>query len=476
MLYSQLIEKHLNDCGPAFTDLKNEYSYANLHQMVQDLQNELGLRKAEKGDTVLIINHNTIQTIISILTCISLHICYVIVPEECKDDALKYIIFDAKPKLLIDTNKEFLITETGLENGENRENLTYIIYTSGSTGYPKGVMAPEKNVCFCIEAINQRLMNGKNDRLLCCLPLSFDYGMYQLFLALTYGALLVVPYKPYLQEIPRLLKNMDITAFPAMPAMLSQLLYTKLLTKVQLPNLRYITSTGDNFPVPLIQEIKEACPATHIIPMYGQTECKRVSIMPFGCEEKVLAGSCGIPLNGTKVWIDDPDDNGIGELIVCGPNVMQGYLNVDKEAFGYFFINSGQERCLRTGDLFRMDEDGYLYFVSRKRRIIKINGIRIGSPELEQIFSENIRIPYKEIRVMGIPDRLSGEKILICVSTAEFEETITAEIRRISKLLPKYQNPSFCYTQKEEFPRNINGKTDDKVLMEKAIKNGLITL
>ena len=80
-----------------------------------------------------------------------------------------------------------------------------------------------------------------------------------------------------------------------------------------------------------------------------------------------MAGSCGLPLVGIRVWLEHPDENGVGELIVSGPNVMSGYLNAKEVTAEYYFNHESFGRCLRTGDLFSIDEEGFLYFISRKK-------------------------------------------------------------------------------------------------------------
>lgn len=479
MLYDELITKHLEKDDVVLNDTKQEYHYSDLHRLVLHLAERIRGYGMDSGQRVLIINSNSVYTVTAILACIYCKLCFIIVPKECSKNQIAYIIEDAEPFLIIDTGKDL---PDGIEHtGKNvrcvpKENLVYIIYTSGSTGKPKGVMAPDKQVLFCIRAINEFLQNGKDDRILCLLPLSFDYGLYQLFFALAFEAVLVLPQNYYLQEIPQLLKNHHITGFPSMPAVLTHLVRTGYLKRANLTELRYITSTGDLFPVTLIEEIMAAVPNVEVIPMYGQTECKRVSVMPMGNKEKTLAGSCGLPLAGTKVWLDNPDATGVGELIVSGPNVMAGYLNADEMAAKYYFEHPQYGQALRTGDLFRIDDDGYLYFYNRKRRIIKVKGIRVGSLELETFFEERLYVPFRDIRVLGMPDEYYGEKILIAISSDSEVDKIIIDVKRVSDELSNYQRPKMLLVMKEDFPLTINGKVDCNALIRFAEENEQIPL
>jgi len=479
MLYEKLIENHLKEDSIVLNDSFRDYRYSDLHRMALDVAEKMREFGANDGERVLIINRNTVYTVAAILACIHEGLCFIIVPQESSVSQLSYILDDAEPCMVIDTRKEFLegMERTGRSiNNIQSERIIYIIYTSGSTGKPKGVIAPEKQVLFCIQAINEFLKNGPEDRILCLLPLSFDYGLYQLFFALFFESVLILPQNYLIQEIPRLLKEFDITAFPSMPAVLNLLLKMGYLKKTEWPKLRYITSTGDRFPVALIKEIMAALPNVEILPMYGQTECKRVSIMPMGNKEKALTGSCGLPLKGIKVWLDDPDEMGVGELIVSGANVMAGYLNADDASSQYYFTHPKYGRSLRTGDLFRIDNEGFLYFYSRKRRIIKVKGIRVGSLEVENFFAEKLEVPFKELRILGMPDEYCGETILLIISSDSNEEKIIAEVKRVSSELPNYQRPKKLSVIKAPFPLSENGKVDGDSLMRKALENGTLSL
>jgi acyl-CoA synthetase (AMP-forming)/AMP-acid ligase II len=258
--------------------------------------------------------------------------------------------------------------------------------------------------------------------------------------------------------------------------MLSQLVYSGMLKRVSLPNLRYISSTGDVLSVPLIDSIQTILPQVKVVPMYGQTECKRIAVMPLGMTGKIMNGSCGLPLTGTHAYIRDPDENGIGELIVSGPHVMFGYLHSDEESAGYFFYDKNWGHSLRTGDLFHIDEDGYLYYHDRIKRIVKHNGYRIGLKELENTYEEKLKGLYQEIRLLGVPDPLCGEQILVCVVSTINSDVLVMKLQETSITLAEYQRPAKAYITQEPFPLNPNGKIDDERLLKDAEKTRLYSL
>lgn len=483
MLYEELILNHLDNPKPVFSDTSIQLTYEELNKLVEKLANYLKQYEISDNQRILIINGNSLYTVVSILTCIYLGICFIIVPEESSSQ-IAYILKDACPCLIIDTSRKFGegITSTNLVNREPvAAKLIYIIYTSGTTSEPKGVMAGETQVEFCIRAINERLQNGESDRILCCLPLSFDYGLYQLFLALASGACLVLPRAFKIQDISKLLLIEKITAFPTVPSMLMSLCYSRLLERLlqnhNLPCLRYITSTGDILPVSLICKLHDLLPSTAIIPMYGQTECKRVSVMPYGCEDKVMAGSCGLPLSGTEVWISHPDNEGVGELIVSGPNVMEGYLHPDEAAAMYYFTDKTHGKSLRTGDLFRMDTDGFLYFCGRVRRMLKVSGHRVGLLEMETKLLNGLRTPIGALHIIGLDHQLFGNEIVICIYVKETDtDALLQELREMKSGLPGYMQPKKAYLTKMEFPLNENGKIDEKILKKNVLRDGTIPI
>lgn len=475
MLYEKLLGMSASSDRIILTDTKEELTYSNLDSRVRKTAEQMRSLGIEAGMRVVIRNENTIRTVTEILACIYLHVCFLLLPEKATGEQIDYVIADSRAALLIDHNSSdfrMLELQKSCSALSEEDELIYILYTSGSTGRPKGVMASCRQVMFCIEAINERLRNGENDRILCVLPLAFDYGLYQLFLALQFGAKLILFPHALMQQIPALLKQERITAFPAMPAMLNMILTTGLLQRVKLPGLRYISSTGDNLPVELIRRLHDLFPHVSIFPMYGLTECKRVSIMPENRWDKIWKGSCGIPLTGTEVYLDQKEEDGIGELIVKGPNVMEGYWNSNGEE-GTFFIDEKGNKCLRTGDCFRIDQEGFLYFCSRKKRILKTYGYRIGCGELESRLSDQIGELADELRIIGIPCETMGDKIIVCIHSQIDTGDLLAKVKEAVEKLPPYQRPHSLYHTTSVFPLNNNGKIDDDRLRKDMKTNGL---
>jgi long-chain acyl-CoA synthetase len=293
-------------------------------------------------------------------------------------------------------------------------DLACLIYTSGSTGQPKGVMSTHANMVFAASSIIQYLENVPNDVVINVLPLSFDYGLYQLLMTFKFGGTLVLERSfAYPAATLRRIEEEQVTGLPGVPTLFAMLLNLDL-SRFDLSSLRYLTNTAAALPVEHIQRLREAFPWARLYSMYGLTECKRTLYLPPE-ELDRRPGSVGIPIPGTEAWVEDEDGRRlgpgeVGELVVRGSHVMQGYWNDPQTtAKRYRPGRYPAERLLYTGDLFKTDEDGFLYFVARKDDIIKSRGEKVAPKEIESVL---YRLPQVvEATVVGVPDPVLGQAI-----------------------------------------------------------------
>lgn len=463
-------KKILHDGRKSFNRQEVEIESAKARMMLKHAS-------VSRQDRILIINDNSADVVFLIMGCIALGVVFVIADSSEGEARLEYIAEDAEIKAVfgriaegktckwnfrapvMDLSKREECFPDQEKNPEiDLDETGYILYTSGSTGKPKGVVACYRQMMFCVQKINARLCNGSADRILCALPLSFDYGLYQVFLAFASDAELYLMRTGALQKIPSVLAANKITALPVVPSMLVMLVKSRLLFRAEYPNLRYISSTGDVLPLSVIQEVHRQLPDTEIIPMYGLTECKRIAIMPFGRFDKTIAGSCGIPLDEVHVDLIDKDEKtGIGQLVVTGKNIMNGYWNDEEETAEYFHINPGNgEKMLYTGDLFRVDDEGFLYFEGRIKRMIKRNGIRIGNAEVESYFvSKSFCL---EVCAVGVRHQEMGECIGVLVYSADRNAEV--KIRETVAAMPMKLKPDMFQVTDVPLPKNANGKFD----------------
>jgi len=346
-------------------------------------------------------------------------------------------------------------------------DLACLIYTSGSTGEPKGVMSTHANVAFAASSIIEYLENEPEDIVINVLPLSFDYGLYQLLMAFKFGGTLVLERSfAYPAAILQRIEAERVTGLPGVPTVFAMLLQMDL-SRFDLASLRYLTNTGAALPVEHIKRLRDAFPWARLYSMYGLTECKRTLYLPPE-ELDRRPGSVGIAIPGTEVWIEGEagerlGPGEVGELVVRGSHVMQGYWN-DPEGTARMYRPGRYpaERLLYTGDLFRMDEDGFLYFVARKDDIIKSRGEKVAPKEVENVLYQ---LPgVVEAAVIGVPDALLGEAIKAFIVCDEGQQLTEQDVlRHCAQNLENFMVPKYLEFR-ASLPKTPSGKIDKSPL------------
>ena len=349
-------------------------------------------------------------------------------------------------------------------------DLATIIYTSGSTGAPKGVMLTHLNMISAATSISTYLENIPEDIIIDVLPLSFDYGLYQVLMAFKFGGTVVLEQSfAYPYEIIKQMVKERVTGFPGVPTMFAILLQMEDLKKYDLSSLRYITNTAAALPVEHIKRIREAFPQAKLYSMYGLTECKRVSYLPPE-ELDRRSGSVGRGMPNEEVWI--VNENGyrvgpgiVGELVVRGSNVMRGYWG-DPETTDRV-LRPGPipgEKVLYTGDLFKMDEEGFLYFLGRKDDMIKTRGERVSPKEVENALYGLEGIV--EVAVIPVPDDILGQAIkAIIVQRNGYSLTEKTVLRHCKHELEEFAIPKHIEFR-DSLPKTSSGKIDKLSLKE----------
>ena len=345
-------------------------------------------------------------------------------------------------------------------------DLAALVYTSGSTGRPKGVMLTHANMVAAATSIDGYLQNTSDDVILDVLPLSFDYGLYQALLAFKVGACLVLERSfAYPGAVLDLLTKERVTALPLVP-MMAALLVRQDLASFDLSSLRYITNTGAVLPPAHIESLRASLPNVRIFSMYGLTECKRVSYLPPDRIDS-FPTSVGRPMDNVEVYVIDADGNrmshGVGELVVRGSNVMQGYWRAPEETARA--LRPGLlpgETVLHTGDVFRIDADGYMYFQSRIDDVIKSRGQKVSPREVENVLHAAPGVC--EAIVIGVPDPIVGEAVKGYVTLESGASTTVADILHYcSKHLEDFMVPQSVDVV-AELPHNASGKLARRAL------------
>lgn len=344
----------------------------------------------------------------------------------------------------------------------NEDDLAFLIYTSGSTGQPKGVMHTHRSLLSAVMFIDEYLGYTSDDVILSVLAFPFTYGLTQLLLATLKGAKLVLEASfAYPYEIVRRIDHVKATVFPGVPMMFATLLQMKDISPEQFDSVRCVTSASAALPPAHIERLRGLFRKARIFSMYGQTECIRASYLdPDELERRPESVGQGIP--GQEVVVVDKDGRpvgpgNVGELVVCGPHVMTGYWNRPEETAAV--LEPGREpgvRVLHTRDLFRIDKDGFLHFVSRTDDIIKTRGEKVSPQEVENVILGGPGV--LSAAVVGVPDPILGEAIKAFVVLAE-EATVTERdiLARCHRRLESYMVPKYVEFR-ETLPLTATGK------------------
>jgi acyl-CoA synthetase (AMP-forming)/AMP-acid ligase II len=325
-------------------------------------------------------------------------------------------------------------------------DLAAIIYTSGSTGRPKGATLTHRNV----------------DAVVTSVTASIGYGLLQLLVTLKSGGTLVLEKGfgfPY--EIIKRIKEEKITGFAGVPTVFSILTQFSRLDKEDFSSLRYITNAAAAMPPSFIPKLQNIFPTAQIFLMHGLTECLRTTYLP---PEEIgrRPTSVGKGMHNVQLWIENSEGKKLsagetGELVVFGPNLMNGYWNdpenTDKVLRYNTYVGA---KALYSGDLFTMDEDGFFYFVARADEVIKCKGMKVSPLEVEDVIYRLEEV--QEVRVMGVPDNLLGQAIraeLVLKKGCELNaETVREHCR---KHLEEYKLPQ-AVEFVESLPKSAGGK------------------
>lgn len=348
-------------------------------------------------------------------------------------------------------------------------DLAALVYTSGSTGNPKGVMLTHHNMVAANRSITTYLRNTPDDIVLNVLPLSFDYGLYQWLMCCNYGGTLVLEKSfTYAHATLEKIVKEGVTGFPIVPTIVAILLQMDL-SKYDLSKLRYFSNTGAAFPVEYILKLRKLFPEVTIFSMFGLTECKRVSYLP---PEEIdrRTGSVGKAMPNCETMILDDaghvlGPNEVGELVVRGSNVMKGYWDAPEETAKR--LKPGKiphERWLYTGDLFRTDDEGFLYWVGRKDDIIKSRGEKVSPREVEDVLHQHPLIA--EAAVVGVSDPVLGQAVRAVLRLQPGATLTPRDVQAHCRhFLEDFMVPQQVEIR-DTLPKTPNGKIDKKLLVE----------
>ncbi|HJQ01788.1 MAG TPA: AMP-binding protein [Jatrophihabitans sp.] len=336
------------------------------------------------------------------------------------------------------------------------------LYTSGSTAMPKAVVCTHQQMTFVASAIQSRLGYQRDDVVFCALPLSFDYGLYQLFLCTLSGAqLYLADQRAAGHRLVTDLQDSRATVLPAVPSLAMNL--NRLLERRPTAlRLRLLTNTGAVLPPEVLAGLRARLPELRVQLMYGLTECKRATIMAPD-EDLHHPGACGRALPGTEVFTVDAAGHRLpagerGELVIRGPHVMAGYWRQPELSSERFRLADGLFPQLHSGDYGWLDEQGYLFFDGRRDDVYKQGGFRVSTVEVEAAAH---RIAGVQAAIV-VPPTGSADGAVLLVQAELTADQVMRELRR---QIDEVKLPSRILSL-TDFPLNSNGKVERRYLGE----------
>ncbi|WP_214414790.1 class I adenylate-forming enzyme family protein [Sphaerisporangium fuscum] len=448
----------------AVRDEEGAWSYAELLAQSRACARWLHRRGTRPGDRVLIAAVPDRRVVAVLFACSLLAAVCVPVSGTAKRRQWTHYVADCGAAVILTADA---LNSSQAEWDDDDElpaaalphDTALLIYTSGSTAVPKAVVCPHASVLFATLAIAERLGYRASDVVFCRVPLSFDYGLYQVFLCAHAGAELVLAAPDSDAGLLASIRRCGATVVPVVPHLAEMLL--RLGARDGLPtSIRLLTNTGETLPPATVSALRQRFSGAKVQLMYGITECKRVSIMEADGDLD-RPGALGRPLSGTRVRVLDTSGADVapgelGELVVSGPHVMAGYWGdpgLGVEVFGTD-PESG-ERALRTGDFGRLDEDGYLYFHGRRDQIFKRRGIRMSTLEIEAAARE---VPGVAEAALVPPDE-GRDAVLLVVASISAAKVL----RELGERLDSARVPELCRVV-DHLPRNSSGKLDRAML------------
>jgi long-chain acyl-CoA synthetase len=420
-----------------------------------------GLRDAgiARGDRVAIRLGNGADWVLAFFGVQLLGAVVVPVNTRFTDDEVAYVVQDSGAAFTF-------VADAPLPDGEPTavedlapDDLAAIFYTSGTTGFPKGAMTSHanfttncENAFRCLQ-IERTQLAGLST--LVSVPLFHVTGCNsQLLPMLEWGGRVEILSSPLdLDGFFAAVGSHGVNQLVSVPAIYHAAMRHPKFARLDVSGVRWVSYGGAPIAESLVQRIKEAFPNARVGNGFGLTETSSLtSFLPHE-EAAEHADSVGFAMPVVDLVVDEPDpQTDVGELLVRGPNVVAGYWN-KPEASAETFVDG----WLHTGDLARIDEDGLLYIVDRKKDMINRGGENVYSIEVENALASAPGVG--EAAAVGVPDEMMGEKVgAAIVPAAGATLDVAAVIAHCRKLLADFKCPQYLAVLSEPLPRNPGGK------------------
>jgi long-chain acyl-CoA synthetase len=353
------------------------------------------------------------------------------------------------------------------------EDNATIFYTSGTTGKPKGALGTQRNICtnlFSLGFINARgqlmatdeqveeMSTGRPNAYLLSVPLFHATGCHSVLIATTAaGGKLVMMRRWNPERALELIEREQVTVFGGVPTMAWQVLNSPDFATRDISSVRSVAYGGAPAPPELLRRIRQQFPKGNASNGYGLTETSSVTSMNSGADYVRKPESCGPPVpvcdvrvvaaDGTEAPPGEP-----GELWIKGPNVVKGYWNKPEATAASF-----SHGWLRTGDVARLDDEGFIYIVDRAKDMVIRGGENVYSAEVEAALFEHSAVA--DAAVVGVPHEVLGEEVGAVVVLRPGAEVTAEELREhVAERIASFKVPAHIWFSAEPLPRNPAGK------------------
>ena len=490
-------------------------TYGELGELSDRLRDRLWHLGVRPGDRVGMRLHKSIDSVVAIFGILKAGAAYVPVDAESPTPRGAYILNDCQVKALVtekgleaplveelrklgasptvlaidehDSGVAMRTLLAGLQESDpapvvssvrsKPDDIAYILYTSGSTGNPKGVVLSHRNAASFVDWCSETFEPVADDIFSSHAPFHFDLSILDIYVPMKHGCTLVLFGEALGKEPVRLAQAIaaeKISVWYSTPSILNFLALYGKLDRYDFSPLRMVFFAGEVFPVPQFRGIKALWPKPRYFNLYGPTEtnvCTYYEVPDDGSWEamdtfpigRICQPNAGIVVDeqNQPVPLGEP-----GELLVSGPNVMQGYWNLPEQNQCAFHVDADGAKWYRTGDVVKEDATAQYKYLNRRDRMVKRRGYRV---ELGEIEAGLLRHPdIREAAVVAVPDKDSGVRIAAFVSCqVDKSLTIIALKTLSSKNLPPYMIPD-SFKVVDALPRTSTNKVDFQALKTRA--------
>ena len=482
-----LLKSQVDDDSLVLITQKEEHSYRDLKNATANLVDTFQSLGIHAGDRIGILGRNSLFWVASYLATMKIGAIAVpfatkipvneitdqIEQTGCKALCVEKLLYKRyatklpESLLVIEEGRlnksHHALAGTALEFDKNQDAAWML--TSGTTGKPRIVRITHLNIQANTDSIIQYLELNRHERMMTILPFYYCFGTSLLHTHLKVGASLILGDSiAFPEKILDLMEEKACTGFAGVPTTFQIYLRNSTFPKRKLPTLKKIQQAGGKLSTVLIKELIQTRPQTKIYIMYGQTEATaRLSYLPPELlKTKLNSIGRGIPNVELKVVNKDGNEvkpEEIGEIIARGKNISPGYHNNPQANAEKFTDNA-----LKTGDMAKVDDEGFIYIVDRKDDFIKSYGNRVSSQKIEACILEQDEV--MAVAVIGVPDPLRGEAIRAFVVLRPNAAITKQEIiSHCMKQLARYMIPrDVIFTS--DLPTNQHGKVIKSKLKE----------